>query len=213
MRRSVSFNIEPEVNFYKKRPAYVDPEVEPPRPFVLGPVPAAFIHAPDPPQEPLGNLFPQLLISEIEPLPQEQEQEQEQSPDSPPPPPPPPEEQERQQSPDSPQPPPPPRQEQEPESPQPPPPPPLLNLRAPAQKRLLYDDHVMSPYAHEEIDLAREQEAAVRAAAIAAAYSQFTADDTPEQHTTPTEHQPPSPFVLPPAASPLGRCEAKTPRI
>lgn len=75
----------------------------------------------------------------------------------------------------------------------------------------------MSPTAQEEIVRARAYEAAVRAEAIATAYSQFTASDTPEQHTTPApaagEQQPLSPFVLPPAASPLGRCEAKTPRI
>ena len=197
MRRSVSFVLEPEVNFYKKRPAYVDPEVEPSRPFVLGPVPAAFIHAPEmvvaaaaaappvPLQDPLANLFPQLMISEIE-----------SPPESPPPPPPPPPPQEQPpQQPDSPQPPPPPR----------------------PQKRLLYEDHEMSPTAQEEIVMARAQEAAARTAAIATAYSEFTVSDTPEQHTTPavdaaSEYQPLSPLVLPPAASPLGRCEAKTPR-
>jgi len=199
MRRNVSFNLEPEVNFYKKRSAHVDPDVEPAKPFVLGPVPAAFIHAPDP----LANLFPQLLISEIE-LQQQPPQSQPESPQPPPPP---------QEQPESPPPPPPPTQEQ-PESPQPPPP---LTLRVPAQKRLLYEDHEMSPTAQDEIIRARAHEAAVRAGAIAIAYSEFTAKDTPEQHATPaptaSEQQPLSPFVLPPAASPLGRCEAKTPRI
>jgi hypothetical protein len=177
MRRSVSFNLEPEVNFYKKRSAYVDPDVEPPKPFVLGPVPmdciepetasaasAAAASTPTP-MESLVDLFPSLQISE---LPAQQQPQQQQP-------------------------------------------------QQPARQPLLYEGLGMSPTAQEEIERDRAQEAAVRTAAIAAAYSQFTANDTPEQHTTPaatsSEQQPLSPFVLSPAASPLGRCEAKTPRV